>query len=588
MNHRFYINVAGVCLVALSVMASCQKQYQSLPIGQQETVNDVFNSQDSAGTNALSFLETCYLESLPSGHLRVGKDYLDAASDDAVSSKNAVSDVQELATGQYSSVALNGNDDWAAAYQAIRDNTIFINNIYRVPLTLLLPNGQREIGALRSEARFLRAWNYFELVKRYGGVPLLYDSVFTVTSNVNVPRSSFENCINYVVNECDSIQDTLRTEAMEGGSGYGHITQGAAMALKAQALLFAASPLYNGGNIDPNNPLTGYTNYDITRWQTAATAAQAIMNLGTYGLMTGPSAYPNIFLTQASPAGANTESIMWCMVGNNSTTVEDQNSPVGYASIGALGETSPTAGFVNAFPMANGLPITDPNSGYDPTNPYANRDPRLTATVFYNGSQWLDRAVQTYDGGLDKPGGTIQQTKTSYYMSKFMGLFQTSASNPPDYSGTVEDYIYYRYADVLLEYAEATNEFSGPSQAIYNILESIRARAGISPNTDGLYGLTAGMDQTQMRAAIQLERRLELSFEEKRYYDIRRWKIADQAYNSGPLQGLDIEQNSATGLLTYNPINVLTTSFTDPRMYFYPIPYSEVVKNPNMVQNPGW
>jgi hypothetical protein len=238
--------------------------------------------------------------------------------------------------------------------------------------------------------------------------------------------------------------------------------------------------------------------------------------------------------------------------------------------------------------MANGLPITDPSSGYDPNNPYAGRDPRLGYTVFYNGSLWLNRYVQTYDGGADKPGGVVTQTKTAYYMSKFMGLFQETTNNPAKWSQTVEDYIYYRYADVLLEWAEATNEYSGPSPAVYNILESIRARAGITSNTDGLYGLTAGMDQAQMRAAIQLERRLELSFEEKRYWDIRRWKICDQAYNSAPLQGVDIVQNTTTGAFTYNTINVLTTHFTDPSMYFYPIPYSEVVKNPEMVQNPGW
>lgn len=592
MNHRFYIhnaNVAGVFLAASFLVASCQKQYQNLPIGQQQTIDDVFNPQDSAGNAALGFLGGCYSESLPNGHFRVGGDYLDAATDDAISSKNTLTDVQAMAEGQYSAASLNGNDNWAAAYQAIRDNTIFIDNIYRVPLNATLPNGQLEIGALRSEARFLRAWNYFELVKRYGGVPLLGDSVFTITSDIKVPRNTFEQCINYIVGECNNIQDSLRTEAMTGGSAYGHITQGAAMALKAQALLFAASPLYNGGNIDPNNPLTGYTNYDITRWDSAAQAAQAIMNLGTYSMMsgTGFAAYANIFLTQASPSGANTESILWAQVGNQST-VELNNSPVGFSPIGALGYTSPTQNFVDAFPMANGLPITAPNSGYDPNNPYVNRDPRLTATVFYNGALWLDRAVQTYDGGLDKPGGSIVQTKTAYYMSKFMGLFQTTTSNPPTYSSTVEDYIYYRYTDVLLEWAEATNEYSGPSQAIYNILESIRARAGITPNTDGLYGLTAGMDQAQMRTAIQLERRLELSFEEKRYWDIRRWKIADQAYNSGPLQGLDIQQNTTTGALTYNTISVETTSFTDPRMYLYPIPYSEVVKNPQMVQNPGW
>ena len=562
-------------------LASCQKNYESVPLGSQATINDVFNTQDSAGTAALSFLSTCYIQSLTNDHNRVSSDYLDAASDDAMSSSNTVSAVQEIAQGQYSAASPNADDDWSHNYTAIRDCNIFIDNIYRVPMNVQLPNGRLAIGAYRSEARFLRAWLYFELVKRYGGVPLLGDSVFTITDNVLVPRNSFADCITYIVSECTDIQDSLRTASQVDGSSYGHITQGGAMALKAQVLLFAASPLYNGGNIAPNNPLTGYPNYDITRWQLAAQAAQAVMNLGVYQLM--PS-FEQVFTTQASPVGSNTEAICWYQVGAN-TSVEVNNAPVGYAAQGSVGRTSPTQNLVDAYPMNNGLAITDPTSGYNPADPYDNRDPRLSATVFCNGALWLNRAVQTYDGGVDRPGGIVQQTKTGYYMRKFMGPFESAS--PPNYSATIHDFIYYRYAEILLDWAEATNEYSGPSAAIYGVLEQIRSRAGISSGTNGLYGLPAGMDQADMRTAIQNERRLELAFEEHRYWDIRRWKIAAQVYNTAPLQGIDIVQ-SGFSPATYNKVNVLTTSFKDPQMYFYPIPYSEVVKNPQMQQNPSW
>lgn len=575
------LSITAVCVFV--GLAACQKNYESVPLGQTSILNDVFNTQDSAGTQALLFLANCYVAALPSGHNRVGGDYLDAASDDAVSSSNAVSDVQMIATGQYSAASPNADDEWSRNYTAIRDANIFITNIYRVPINARLPSGRPTIAAYRSEARFLRAWLYFELVKRYGGVPLLGDTVFTITDNALVPRNSFSDCIDYIVSECTDIQDSLRYASEIDGNSYGHITQGAAMALKTQALLFAASPLYNGANIDPNNPLTGYPNYDVTRWQQAAQAAQAVMNLGTYSLM--PS-FGNVFITQAFPVSTNTETIFWVQVGA-STTVETKNSPVGFSSQGANGETSPTQNLVNAFPMNNGLAITDPASGYDPNNPYENRDPRLAATVFCNGALWLNRAIETFDGGLDKPGGIVQQTKTGYYMRKFMGPFESVNSSPPEFSNTVHDFIYYRYAEILLDFAEATNEYTGPSTAVYNALTALRQRAGIAPGANQLYGLDPGMDQTQMRAAIQNERRIEMAFEEHRFWDIRRWKIAAAAYNTSPLQGLDIQQLSS-GAINYNPLSVLTTAFSDPKMYLYPIPYSEVVKNPQMKQNPSW
>lgn len=577
------IIILALAAVILS-MPSCQKQYESQPLGDVATGSNVFNTQDSAGVLALQYLSTCYQQSLLNGNNRVGGDYLDAASDDAVSNSLTVSEVQQIATGAYTAASPNGDDEWTHCYFGIRDCTIFIDNIYQVPLNTKLLSGKPAIAAYRSEARFLRAWLYMELVKRYGGVPLLGDSVFSITSNTNVPRNSFSDCINYIVSECTNIQDSLMAVSDVTGANYGHVTQGAAMALKAEAWLLAASPLYNGGNISSSNPLTGYTDYQLGRWDSAAQAALTIINSGIYSLM--PS-FENVFITQAQPVGANTESIFWYMNGEDES-VEQNNSPIGYSSAGAKGNTAPTQNLVDAFPTDSGYAITASNSDYEATNPYVNRDPRLLETVFCNGaSLWLNRAVQTFDGGLDKPGGAVQQTKTGYYMRKFMGLFSSVNSSPPEFSSTVHDWIYYRYAGILLDYAEATNEYSGPSAAVYNVLFQIRARAGIFAGANGYYGLAMGMDQADMRTAIQNERRCEMAFEERRYWDIRRWKIAAAAYNTAPLQGMDIVEGGA-GALTYNLINVLTTSFTSPTMYLYPIPYSETIKDPSMAQNPGW
>jgi starch-binding outer membrane protein, SusD/RagB family len=582
MKQLLYITIV-LCFVGC-LFSACRKSYEGVPLGQQITLDLAFDPRDSLGIQAMTYLLTTYQQTFYNGHNRIGGNYLDAASDDGVASASGIPAVQAMATGAYSATLTNGDDVWARDYTAIRNATVFIVYINRVPMIEKLPNGQSARAAYRSEARFLRAWLYFQLLKRYGGVPLLGDSIRQITDNVQLPRNPFSDCINYIVSECDNIKDSLRTAAMVTPNTYGRITQGAAMALKAEVLLYAASPLFNGGNIDPANPLTGYTNYDVNRWKLAADAAKAIIDGGAYKLMPN---FNDVFITQAAPVGSNTEIICWMQTGSPANGVEQSNAPVGYTSAGGNGATSPTQNLVDAFATDSGYAITDAAAHYNPNDPYAHRDPRLALTVFHNGSLWLNRAVQTYNGGFDKPGGTVQQTKTSYYMRKFMGAFERVTNNPPSYSGTYHDWVYYRYAGVLLGYAEALNEFSGPSADVYNVLYALRQRAGILTGPDNTYGVPQGMSQQEMRTFILNERRVEMAFEEQRYWDLRRWKIAAQAYNSAPLRGFDLQLSSG-GQLFYNPIAVLKTVFRDPQMYLYPIPYSEVIKNNEMKQNPLW
>jgi len=582
MKHLFCTLLFAAGILALG-LESCQKSYESVPLGQQVTPDLAFDPRDSAGKSAMTYLLTTYQQTFYSGHNRLGNNYLDAASGDAISSASGIPAVQAIATGAYTAASTNGDDVWARDYAAIRNATVFIVNINIVPLAEKLSNGQSARSAYRSEARFLRAWSYFDLLKRYGGIPLMGDSIRQITDNVQLPRRSFADCVNYIVSECDNIKDSLRTAAMVNSTTYGRITQGGAMALKSQVLLYAASPLFNGGNIDGSNPLTGYTNYDMNRWQLAAKAAKDIMDLNVYGLLDN---FNDVFVTQALGAGTNKESICWMQNGVGKS-VESSNAPVGYTSAGGNGITSPTQNLVDAFTTDSGYAITDAGSHYNQNDPYANRDPRMNLTIFHNGSLWLNRAVQTFDGGLDKPGGVVQQTKTSYYMRKFMGAYESVNSTPPSYPNTVHDWIYFRYAGILLNYAEALNEFSGPSPEVYNQLYALRKRAGIKTGPDNTYGVPQGMTQAQMRIAIQNERRVEMAFEEQRYWDIRRWKIAAQVYNTNPLMGLDIQVSSG-GQTFYNLVPVLKTVFHDPQMYLYPIPYSEVIKNNQMKQNPQW
>lgn len=574
--------MAMATLCTLTIFSSCAKDYESIPLGQQSTLDLTFDVHDSAGTNAISYLTELYNDAIISGHNRVGGDYLGAATDDAVSSFSGLSDVEKIATGAYTSTAVNSDNNWDRSYATIRATTLFIVYIDRVPIIELLPDGRSAKDAYKAEARFLRAWTYFNLIKRYGGVPIIKDKIYQLTDDIQLPRESFSDCIQYIKAELDTAILHLRRTADINSANYGRITKGAAMSLKAKVLLYAASPLFNGQNIEAGNPLTGYTSFDKNRWKLAADAAKAVIDLGIYHL--APN-LQDIFTTQAAPIGANPETIFWRQNGSN-TSVEKSNSPVGYTSAGGNGRTSPTQNLVDAFPMISGLAITDDQSGYDPASPYINRDPRLTATIFYNGASWVNREVQTFDGGLDRPGGTIQQTKTSYYLRKFMGAFESVQGGL--YANTIHDWVFLRYAGILLDYAEAENEFQGPDLEIYQVLYDLRKRAGIEPGSEHNFGIPMGMTQAQMRTVLRQERRIEMAFEEQRYWDIRRWKVAKEVY-SQPLDGMDIQQ-TGSGQLFFNRTEVRqpNTHGNFPAMYLYPIPYSEVVKNSNMKQNPGW
>lgn len=555
----------------LLALAACRKDYEDVPL-EKVTIEYVFDKDDSLGTYANKFLNSIYSK-LPGGYNRVGGDLLDAASDDAVSGLTGTSAVSQLATGAYTPYAAIADETpWNNSYAAIRAAGIFVSNIDVSPVKEKLPNGRSIRYAWKAEARFIRAFFYFELLKRYGGIPLMGDQVRELGDDVQLPRSSFADCVSYIVNECNAITDSLRPNPVDAPQLNSHrATRGAALALKARVLLYAASPLFNGQNIDPNNSLTGYTGYDKERWKLAADAARDLINERSFALL---PAFKDIFITQ------NNSEVIFFRQGGNNTNVENTNGPVGFAQV-ARGRTNPTQELIDAFPTEAGLPITDPASGYNSNDPYTRRDPRLTMSILYNGARWLNTEIQTFEGGQHRPGGVEPGTKTGYYMRKFMGNFE----NATQYSNTSHDWIILRYTEVLLNFAEAENEYNGPTAEVYQVLKDLRARAGIAAGDNGMYGLKEGMTQEEMRNLVRNERRIELAFEEHRFWDIRRWKIAQQVYGKA-LHGMSIIREG--GGLTYNMVEVFRPAFTAPRMYLYPIPYDEVVKNDNMRQNPGW
>ncbi|MGN8054973.1 RagB/SusD family nutrient uptake outer membrane protein [Pedobacter sp. 22163] len=538
-NYKKYFAI--ICLL---FAFGCSKKFEGEPLD-RITGDLIFDPLDKNADYAKQFLNGTYLL-LPDWYNRIDGSFLDAGTDDAVPSRIGTQ-AEFYRAGRISSTSLP-DDVWSKNYMGIRRANLFLSKVDVVPTTAVLKT------QFKAEARFLRAYFYFELVKRWGGVPLIGDKVFTINDDINIPRNTLDECYAYIVAELDAIKSSLLPYAISDGD-WGRANIGAAMALKSRVLLYAASPLSN-----PTN--------NIQKWTLAAQAAADVKALG-YTLVTDWIANFN--------ATKNTEFIFIKQNALN-TNIEINNGPIGYLQ--GVGLTSPSQNLVDAFLMLDGKAIFDAGSTYDPNNPYVNRDPRLTATIMHNGKNWLGRPIETFEGGQDRPGGNRTQTRTGYYLRKFMGKFETSTT----YTNQAHHVILLRYAEILLNHAEALNESGGAVTDIVNNLVLIRKRAGILPGSNNLYGLSLTLSKDELRKIIQNERRIELAFEEHRTWDLRRWKLAETELNK-PVRGVQVIKNGTAFSYTY--FNVANAVF-DTKMYWYPIPQAEILANNKMVQNPGW
>lgn len=574
---KYCLHILTLLLLTGSIGISCKKTFEETPL-ELMTIDYIFDPNDPTGNQASIWVTNIYAK-LQTGYSRLYTVPLECVSDDAVPSANG-SGAWNFIRGGYNPVNTY-DDNWNQCYAAIRSANIFLNNYMRVPWA----DSSRKVW-LPNEARALRAYFYYELLRRYGGVPLIAERVFLPDDPelMQLKRNSFEECVNYIVSELDIVKDSLRPDASLANRttdpDFGRMRKSTVMAIKAKVLLLAASPLFNP-SATPDRPYTGYATYDAGRWQAAADAAKAFTDLGLFDLEPNPY---TLVLTRA-----NREHVFFRMSDSRISNMYGyMMSPVGYSpgNTRSEGRVSPTQELVDAFPMKNGKPITDPASGYDPANPYTNRDPRLERTVFFNGAKWLQRPVETFEGGRDKPNNATvapNQTQTGYYAKKFCAndsnnvnltntIFRDAGFLPP--------WCIIRYADLLLMYAEAKNEAAGPDASVYNAVERIRQRAGLSP-----YQLPQGLSREDMREIIRNERRVELAFEEQRFWDIRRWKIAQSVYGK-PLHGVTIMKRPDNSF-SYTKIEVVTPYFSD-AMYLFPIMQQETIVNPGIAQNPGY
>jgi hypothetical protein len=384
----------------------------------------------------------------------------------------------------------------------------------------------------------------------------LGDRILTLEEVNSVTPNSFEEVVNYIIGECDAMMDELPENYSHlSGDQSGRITKGVAMALKARVLLYAASPLHN-----PENA--------VEKWIAAAKASWDIMGKGWYSL---ESDYANV--VNNSPS----KELIFGRRQGASNSFERRNFPVGY--VGASPGTCPSQNLVDCYRMKSGKK-TDDDPEYNPANPYENRDPRLLKTIIVNNSTWKSRRVEIWDGGLD---GLPKQyaTETGYYLKKYV---VESVNLDPSYTTTARHLVVlFRYAEVLLNYAEAMNEAYGPAfssgelgMTAYDAVALVRKRAGMP-------GFDEGMGKDEFRRELRDERRVELAFEDHRFWDIRRWKIGDQTTT---IKGMAITRND-NGSFNYSVKNVETRIWHE-KMNFFPIPQTELFKNPNLVQNTGW
>lgn len=480
------------------------------------------------------------------------------------------------------------NRSWSTKWTNISNCNIFFERVDNVAFT-----DETEKTKLVGQVRFIRAFEYWDLIVRWGAMPIITKS-FSINDReeiVGQKRNTYKECIDFLVSELDQAAKEL--PANWSGDDYGRATSVAALALKSRILLYAASPLMNE---DVKIPEVGYTTPEPDRWQKAAKAAtealDAAQNAGyeLYNLNGDPSKnYQLIFMDNTA---ANKETLFARMGtssadGESISSCDQYNNPNGY---GGWGGNCPLQELVDAYEVVkDGVASKfDWNNPEEKANPYANRDPRFYATILYDGAKWMTRNVETYfdvDGNGNITGGgkdtkfgndSWNASPTGYNMKKFMD--EGYALN--SWNFCARNWIHLRMAELYLNKAEALY-YTGDEEGAREALKPVRQRAGMPAVT---------ATGTDLLEAIKNERRIEFAFEEHRYFDVRRWKEAPKYFGT-TVHAITIKKYP-DGKKTYE-VDKLRSDVGgdrkwDDKMYWLPIPKSEMDKNPNLVQNPGY
>jgi len=542
---------------------------------------------------------------LMNGYTRLPSNFWafnDVATDDAVTNETN-NNYRRIATGQWTS-NFNPMDQWTNTKAGIQYINIFLAEVDKVRWDSNDPKlSDMFKDRMKGEAYGLRAYLMYNLLQGHAGIsngelygfPIILEPE-TPASNFNVPRAKFEDCLKQIYSDLDKAEGLLPLDYNDISSASAIPTKYAGVstetynrvfgrlfkqlmsaritdAIRAKVSLLAASPAFSTGN-------------SVT-WIKAAEHAASVLNKnnGVNGIATnGVTWYDNRAEVDALGSGNNPAEILWRSNIVTNSDLEAANYP---PTLFGRGSINPTQNLVDAFPMANGYPISNTvSSGYNSATPYAGRDPRLARFIVINGSTSgpTNTVINTSVNGStnDALNKVATSTRTGYYMRKL--LRQDVSRNSASINNQKHYKPHIRYTEMYLTYAEAANEAYGPtgtgsnsSYSAYDVIKAIRTRAGIGLNNGDAYLESIKTNKILMKALIKNERRLELCFEGYRFWDLRRWNenLKETA------KGLSINQNA------YQVIDVEERSYQD-FMRFGPIPYSEILKFNSLNQNTGW
>ena len=492
---------------------------------------------------------------IPEGFNHVGNAFLDAATNDGISTI-IDSDIHKLSRG-YVTSSNPIEECWNKSYKGIQQ-AIFARKYLREADLVLQNKTEEDDPELQTKA-----------------------------------RDSFKDCVNHIVQLCESAAAVLKVDPEGGNGSYGRMTKGMALAIKAKTLLYAASPLYN--RTDNNDPLLGYTDgSDVTeRWKLAAKACADVINLNADGTISpnGNKKYNLIALTAAKTydkifinANPNPEYILFYTAAKDNALENRHYPPTISKDQG--GGTVPSQQLIDAFTMKDGSDYTHSSDG---ASMYTNRDPRLAAIIGYDGSVYGKNTIYTRISDNTTIDGLNQvknrSTNTGYYLAKF--LDKTLNFGQANVGTVFHLFPMIRLSDILLSYAEAMHHAYGMSAdpegyglTAIEAVQKIRTRAGFGTNDKFLNGVT----DNNFMEKVKQERRIELCFEEHRYFDLRRWMDGNQLRE--PIIGMKVEEN-ASGL-HYTRITVDEARNFKDYMYYHPIPLKVIKESPSIQQNPGW
>ena len=593
-------------LTALLTLSSCQDMFA--PADENNRQEDAMyeESKYAAGLLMYGYSRLPYSTSTET----------DVATDDAVTN-NTNSNFLNMATGTWAA-----DNDPMSQWNSCKDGIQYVNKFLTiVDKVKWAPSAaskqQMFIDRQKGEAYGLRALFYYYLLQAHGGyadddqlygVPLLTEPE-DGSSDFNQPRALFSDCVKQCFADCDSAMKYLPTDYVDlsvdeipakykelgaestgynlvfGSRSKGLMSGKIAEAIKAQVALLAASPAFRDQS-------------GVTSAEAAVLCANVLKRIdGLNGFdKDGSIWYKNH--SKLDPSASEMPEILWRADRSKDASQERENFP---PTLYGNGRVNPSQNLVDAFPMRSGRPITDPKSGYDPKNPYANRDPRLSDDILYNGVTFRNTLIITgtypndKDESLDNINYGNTSTRTGYYMKKLL-----NEKVSPLQSSLVEQYHIYpriRYTEMFLAYAEAANDAWGPKAdptgvgfTAYDVIKAIRQRAGLGKDEIGFdlpegdaYLEECAADQAKMTELIRNERRIELCFENKRFWDLRRWKMP----LNETVKGIMIDRNDE-GELSYKVIDVEERKYDSSYQWYGPIPKSEVLKWSNLKQNKGW